>query len=160
MLAKTDANDYNVALNNIAALTTPIWNLSDYTTDGKVDGNDATAAINNIFTLHYLVNPTGPFAPNGGESAAPAASPAAAPAVSASVASAVSSSLSVLNNGSSTASSIQQTLQQAFVSPPAAKSVQTVWRSAQIQQAYELFASTFDLHDDALEGLLADLGIN
>ena len=160
LLAKTDGNDYNVALNNIAALTTPIWNLSDYTTDGKVDGNDATAAISNVFSLHYLVNPTGPFAPaNGAGVADPAASPAAAPAVSSSVASAVSSSLSVLNNGSSTASSIQHALQPAFVSLPAAKSVQTVWRSPQIQQAYELIASTFNLHDDALDHLLRDLGL-
>ncbi len=77
LLAKTDANDYNVPFNNIIGLTTPVWNLADYTKDGKVDGSDATTAIGNIFTLHYLANPTGPFAPNGGGSAASAASPAA-----------------------------------------------------------------------------------
>jgi hypothetical protein len=156
LLAKTDSNDYNVALNNIAPLTTPVWNLSDYTTDG----NDATAAINNVFSLHYLVNPTGPFAPANGDGIAdPAASPAATPAVSPSVVSAVSSSLSILNNGSSTASPIHHALQHAFVSPPAAKPEQTVWRCTQIQQAVELITSKFDLHDDALDHLLRDLGL-
>ena len=54
--------------------------LADYTKDGKVDGSDASAAIGNIVTLHYLANPTGPFAPNGGGgSAAPAAWPACCP---------------------------------------------------------------------------------
>ncbi len=69
LLAKTDGNDYNVPFNNIIGLTTPVWNLADYTKDGKVDGSDATTAISNVFTLHYLANPTGPFAPNGGGSA-------------------------------------------------------------------------------------------
>ena len=164
LMAKTDGNDYNVALNNLVGLTTPIWNLADYTTDGKVDGNDSTAAISNIFSLHYLVNPTGPFAPNGGGEAAPAASPAAAPAVSASVASAVSSSLSISNSGPRSGpnapSSTQNASQQGFTSPPAANARHTVWRDPQLLQAVEQFASQFNAHDDALEGLLADLGIN
>jgi hypothetical protein len=160
LLAKTDGNDYNIPLSNIVGLTTPIWNLCDYTDDGKVDGNDSTAAISNIFSLHYLVNPTGPFAPSNGDGVdEPAASPAAAPAVSSSVASAVSSSLSILNKGSSTASSIPNAWQHAFVSPPVAKSVQTVWHSPQIQHAVEQIIGEFNLHDDALDHLLTDLGL-
>jgi hypothetical protein len=64
LLAKTDGNDYNVPFNNIVSLTTPVWNLADYTKDGKVDGSDATTAIGNVFTLHYLAAPAGPFKPD------------------------------------------------------------------------------------------------
>ncbi len=56
-LAKTDGNDYNAAFNNIIGLTTPTWNVFDYTRDGKVDGSDASTAIGNIFSLHYVIAP-------------------------------------------------------------------------------------------------------
>ncbi len=62
-LAKTDGTDYNAPLNNITGLTTPVWNVMDYTKDGKVDGSDANMAINGISSLHYIANPTGPFSP-------------------------------------------------------------------------------------------------
>ena len=165
LLAKTDGNDYNVPFNNIVGLTTPVWNLADYTKDGKVDGNDATTAISNVFTLHYLANPTGPFAPNGGGSAAPAASPAATPAsivsptASPSAAGAISSGLSILNSLSSNTSSIRNTIEHVLTSPPVTKALQTALHNPQILQAIEQIASQFNAHDDALDGLLADLGL-
>jgi dienelactone hydrolase len=165
LLAKTDGNDYNVPFNNIVGLTTPVWNLADYTKDGKVDGSDATTAISNVFTLHYIANPTGPFAPNGGGSAAPAASPAATPAsvvsptASSSVAGAISSGLSILSSLSSNTSSIRNSLEHVLTSPPVTKAIQTALHNPQLLQAVEQFVSQFKVHDDALDGLLADLGI-
>jgi hypothetical protein len=165
LLAKTDGNDYNVPFNNIVGLTTPVWNLADYTKDGKVDGSDATTAMSNVFTLHYLANPTGPFAPNGGGSASPAASPAAAPASvvsptpSPSAAGAISSGLIILNSLSSNTSSLRNTLEHVLTSPPVSKAIQTALHNPQILQAVEQIASQFNVHDDALEGLLKDLGI-
>ncbi len=168
LLAKTDGNDYNVPFNNIVGLTTPVWNLADYTKDGKVDGNDATTAISNVFTLHYLANPTGPFAPNGGGSATPAASPAAAtPAASAlsttgplaSATGTIMSGLSFLNSGALNYSPIYNALQHVISSPPVTKAIQTVLHDPQLLQVVEQVASQFNLHDDALDGLLADLGL-
>ena len=63
-LAKVDINDSNAAISNLAGLTTPVWNIMDYTKDGKVDVNDANAAALGIFTLQYIANPVGPFAPD------------------------------------------------------------------------------------------------
>ena len=40
-LSKDDANDFTAANNNIIGVTTPVWNVMDYTKDGKVDINDA-----------------------------------------------------------------------------------------------------------------------
>ncbi len=165
LLAKTDANDYNVPFNNIIGLTTPVWNLADYTKDGKVDGSDASTAIGNIFSLHYLANPTGPFAPNGGGSAAPAASPAATPAgiasptASPSAAGAISSGLSILNSLSSNTSSVRNTIEYVLTSLPVTKAIQSAMQNPQILQAVEQIASQFNVHDDALDGLLADLGL-
>ena len=167
LLAKTDGNDYNVPFSNIVGLTTPVWNLADYTKDGKVDGNDATAAIGNVFALHYLANPTGPFAPNGGGSAAPAASAAVTPAVSAasptnslsSATSTILSGLSFLNTSALTSSPTHSAMQHVFSSPPVAKAIQTALHNPQLLQAVEQIANDFDVHDDALDGLLADLGL-
>ncbi len=158
LLAKTDANDYNVPFNNIIGLTTPVWNLADYTKDGKVDGSDASTAIGNIFSLHYLANPTGPFAPNGGGSAAPAASPAATPTASAS--GAVSSGLSILNSGSINVPTwLSGRLQSILTSPPVTKAIQSALQNPQILDAVEQVASKLQLNEDVLDGLLKDLGI-
>jgi hypothetical protein len=158
LLAKTDGNDYNVPFNNIIGLTTPVWNLADYTKDGKVDGSDATTAISNVFTLHYLANPTGPFAPNGGGSAAPAASPAATPTASAS--GAVSSGLSILNSGSINVPTwLSGRLQSILSSPPVTKAIQSALQNPQILDAVEQVASKLHLNEDVLDGLLKDLGI-
>jgi hypothetical protein len=165
LLAKTDGNDYNVPFSNIVGLTTPVWNLADYTKDGKVDGSDATTAMSNVFTLHYLANPTGPFAPNGGGSAAAAASPAAAPAsvvssaASPAVAGAISSGLSILNSLSGNTSSLRNTFEHVLASPQVTKAIQTALHNPQLLQAVDQFASQFNAHDDALDGLLKDLGI-
>ncbi len=160
LLAKTDGNDYNVPLNNIVGRTTPVWNLADYTKDGKVDGSDASVAMGGVFTLHYLANPTGPFAPNGGGSAA--ASPTASvvsPTPSPSVAGAISSGLSILGSSSSNTPSLRNTLEHVLTSPPVTKAIQTALHDPQLLQAVEQFASQFNAHDDALDGLLADLGL-
>jgi hypothetical protein len=100
-LAKVDINDANPPLANLLGLTTQVFQILDYTKDGKVDVNDANAAAAGIFTLHFIANPTGPFAPDGGGGAAPAAvaTASAAPAASTtSVGSAVSWGLSLLNS--------------------------------------------------------------
>jgi hypothetical protein len=168
LLAKTDANDYNVPLNNIIGLTTPVWNLADYTKDGKVDGNDATTAISNVFTLHHLANPTGPFAPNGGGgSVTSAASAAVTSTVSAtsptnplsSATSTIMSGLSFLKTSELNSSPIHNARQHVFTSPPVAKAIQSALHKPQFLQAVEQIASDFNVHDDALGGLLADLGI-
>ena len=38
----------------------------DYTKDGTVNSSDPTQASNNFVNLHYIANPTGPFAPDAG----------------------------------------------------------------------------------------------
>ena len=163
LLAKTDGNDYNVPFNNIVGLTTPVWNLADYTKDGKVDGNDATTAISNVFTLHYLANPTGPFAPNGGGSAAPAASPAAtpisfvSPTMSTSAVDAISSGLGMRGGNSSSFLSIRNTLQQVGIIRQFAEAPHAFLHDLQIVQAVDQIASNFKVHDDALERLLSEL---
>ena len=80
-LSKDDASDFTAANNNIIGVTTPVWNVMDYTKDFKVDANDGTVNTNNVFTLHYIANPTGPFAPDAGPSASPAASASSSAAV-------------------------------------------------------------------------------
>ena len=148
LLAKTDGNDYNVPFNNIVGLTTPVWNLADYAKDGKTDGNDATAAISNISSLHYLANPTGPFA---------AAIPAAAPTASAS--GTVSSGLSILNSGSINVPTwLSGRLQSILTSPPVTKAIQSDLHNPQILNAVEQVASKLHLNEDVLDGLLKDLG--
>ncbi len=62
-LAKTDGNDYNATLSNIAGLTTPVWNALDYSKDGKVDGSDSNVSINNISSLRYIANLVTPSTP-------------------------------------------------------------------------------------------------
>jgi hypothetical protein len=99
-LAKVDINDANPPNVNVLGLTTQVFQILDYTKDGKVDVNDANAAAAGIFTLRYIT-PTGTFAPDGGGGAAPAAVAigSAAPAASTpSISSAVSSGLSLLNS--------------------------------------------------------------
>jgi hypothetical protein len=163
LLAKTDGNDYTVPFNNIVGLTTPVWNLADYTKDGKVDGNDATTAISNVFTLHYLANPTGPFAPNGGGSAAPAAAPSAAPAnvmlptISPSATGAISSALSVLHGSTSNSSAIRYTLQHAGIITQAPRLLQFSMHDPQVLQAVDQITSNLNIREDVLERLLAEL---
>ncbi len=128
LLAKTDGNDYNVAFNNIVGVTTPVWNLADYTKDGKVDGSDATVAIGNVFTLHYLVAPTGPFAPNANGAPSATAASIAAPAIS-SAASGIAIGLSELKSS-------------ALTMPD--------WLSDRMQQAQQLPSVSLLLHDTAL----------
>lgn len=150
----SEGTDYNAALNNVAGLTTPVWNVADYTKSGKVDGNDVTTAINNIFSLHYIADPIGLFTSSIGiGSAAPAVSPTASPA------SAVASGLSILNASSTTSTSPRNTLQQVMTSSPVTKVIQIASQNPLVLQAIDQIASKFTIDDDALDGLLADLGL-
>ena len=65
-LAVTNATDVTTPRNNNIGLTTPVWNVLDYTRDGTVNSSDPTQASNNTVSLHYIANLTGPFAPDAG----------------------------------------------------------------------------------------------
>ena len=157
-LSRDDANDFTATGNNIIGVTTPVWNVMDYTKDFKVDANDGTVNTNNVFTLHYIANPTGPFAPDAG----PSASPAAAPAVSVSSNAAVASGLSLTSSlPTALPSWLSGRLQNILDSQPVAKILQnlTHHNSAEIHQAIDQIAEKLHLNDDLLDGLLADLGL-
>ena len=111
-------------------------------------------AINNVFSLHYIADPIGLSTPSiGNGSAAPAVSPASSPA------STVASGLSILNASSTTSTSPRNTLQQVLTSPPVTKAAQSASQNPLVLQAIDQIASKFTIHDDALDGLLADLGL-
>ena len=57
------------------------------------------------------------------------------------------------------ASAIHNTVQHVLASPPVTKAIQTALHAPQLLQAVEKIANDFDVHDDALDRLLADLGI-
>ena len=57
------------------------------------------------------------------------------------------------------ASPIHSAMQHVFSSPPETKAIQTALHNPQLLQAVEQIASDFNVHDDALDDLLADLGI-
>jgi hypothetical protein len=170
-LAKVDINDANPPMANVLGLTTQVFQILDYTKDGKVDINDANAAAAGIFTLHYLANPTGPFAPDGG-GAAPAAiataSAATPPAASTTRANSVVSSGLSLSNGLPTTppSWLASRLQGILSSQPVASILQKAAHDPQVLQTIDQIAAQFNLHDDVLTGhddvlagLLADLGL-
>jgi hypothetical protein len=169
-LAKVDINDANPPNANILGLTTQVFQILDYTKDGKVDGNDANAAALGIFTLHTIANPavTLPLAPDGGRGAATptavaTASAAAVPAAStASASSAVSSGLSLLNSLPTTPPTrLAGRLQNILDSQPIAKILTNLTNpnSPQIHQTIDQIAANYNLTEDALDGLLADLGL-
>jgi uncharacterized membrane protein len=173
-LAKVDGNDYNAVFNNIMGRTTPVWNIFDYTKDGKVDGSDATAAINGVLTLHYIATPTGPFAPDVAPAVALAAAPLASSAAAASPAAsttsvssdaAVASGLSLLSSlAQSPPTWLASSLQNVVNGPPVVQVLQSLAQqnaaqSRQIMPAIDQIAGMFNLHDDMLDGLLADLGL-
>ena len=144
-LAKVDGSDYTAAINNIVGLTTAVGNVMDYNKDGKVDSSDANTVINGIFTLHYIANPSG--------SSVPAASPGNATASVAAAAPPSSSGLTALASGlmSNTGDSLPGSVPSSRQS-----SLQTTANN-QILQSIDQFAQRFQLHDDLLEGLLAEL---
>ena len=155
-LSRDDASDLTATGNNVVGMTTPVWNALDYTKDFKVDANDATTNTNNIFTLRYISNPVGTFAPDAGPSASPAASPAAS---SAAVASGVSLSSSSLS--STLPSWLSGRLHSILDSQGVAKTLKNLKPpdSAQIHQAIDQVTEKFHLNDDLLDGLLADLDL-
>ena len=71
--AVTNGTDVITPRNNPIGLTTPVWNVLDYTRDGTVNSSDPTQAQNNPASLKYLSNPTGPLATDAGDIAGAAA---------------------------------------------------------------------------------------
>jgi hypothetical protein len=162
-LAKVDINDANPPNANVLGLTTQVFQILDYTKDGKVDINDTNAAASGIFTLRYLANPTGPFAPDGGGAAAPAAvaTASAMPAESTTSAnSAVSTGLSLLNSlPTNPPTWLAGRLQNILGSQPVATIFQNAQQGNQVLQTIDQVAANYHLTDDMLDGLLADLGL-
>ena len=64
-----------------------------------------------------------------------------------------------MNSLSSNSSSIRNTLEHVLTSPPVTKAMQSALHNPQILQAVEQVASQFNLHDDALDHLLTELGL-
>ena len=63
-----NASDVTEERNNLSSPfgTTPVWNVVDFNKDGIVNASDGTVSSGNSgFTLHFIANPTGPFAPTG-----------------------------------------------------------------------------------------------
>jgi hypothetical protein len=123
-----------------------------------------------VFTLHYIANPTGPFAPDsGGGSAAPAAAAAASPATSPAASlyngGTVSSGLTILDSGLSSGSTnlpswLSGRLQSILTSPPVTKAIQNALQNPEILQVIDQIAANFQHHDDALDGLLEESGLD
>ena len=159
-LSRDDANDFTVTNNNVVGVTTPVWNVVDYTKDFKVDANDGTVNTNNVFTLRYIANPTGPFAPDAGPSAAPAAAPSASSA-------AVASGLSLSSSSPAGLPSwLSGSLHNILASNPVATLLQNITHHdsahhdwAAIHQAIDHVTEKLHLNDDLLDGLLADLDL-
>jgi hypothetical protein len=72
---------------------------------------------------------------------------------------AIFSGLGFLNRMPINASAIHNTVQHVLSSAPVTKGIQTALHDPQLLQAVEQIANDFDVHDDALDELLADLGI-
>ena len=63
-----NASDVTEERNNLSSPfgTTPVWNVVDFNNDGIVNASDGTVSSGNSgFTLHFIANPSGPFAPTG-----------------------------------------------------------------------------------------------
>ncbi len=62
-----NGTDVTAQRNNLVGPTTSIYNAVDFNRDGLVNGSDGTQGpvANNAFVLHFIKNPTGPFAPSG-----------------------------------------------------------------------------------------------
>jgi len=173
---KTDANDELDARNNPKTLIAniPITNIYDYNRDGTVGATDQLASRNNAttnITAPKILNISGagPFAPDSAPAAAPLAPPAASPAVASTAA---TSSVGGLASGLSLVSSmppslppwLQGRLQNVLDSAPVVTILHSLEQhdspvSRQILQAIDQIADKYNLHDDVLDGILADLGL-
>ena len=162
-LSKDDGNDFTATNNNVIGVTTPVWNVMDYTKDFKVDANDGTVNTNNVFTLRYIANPTGPFAPNAAPSAAPApAAVAVARAASVRSTAAVASGLSLTSSlPTALPTWLSGRLQNVLDSQGIAKILLNLTHpgSVQIHEAIDQVAEKRHLNDDLLDELLADLAL-
>ena len=101
---------------------------------------------NNVFTLHYISNPTGPFAPAAGPSAS---------------ASSVAAVASGLNLPTAVPSWLTGRLRNILDSQDVAKILRNLESqdTGQILQTIDQVAAKFHRNDDLLEGLLGDLGL-
>jgi hypothetical protein len=147
----------------------------DYSKDGKVDASDSSAVLNGPFTLHYIASPTGPFAPDsgGGDSAAATVAVAAlVPAAtsadvgSAGVNSAVALGLNLPSNLTNATPTLASTPQQRWTPVHATilNALESLEQrsdapSRQLLHTIDQLAEHFDLSDDALDGLLSELGL-
>jgi hypothetical protein len=180
---KTDANDELDARNNPKTLIAniPITNLQDYNRDGIVSVTDQLTSRNNPttnFTAPKILNISGagPFAPDAAPAALPMAlaSPAGSPAPAASATAVTAAPGSIaglapavgLLSGlpSNLPPSLGGRLQNILDSPPVVASLHGLAQrdtpvSRQILQAIDQFADKYNLHDDVLDGILVDLGL-
>jgi hypothetical protein len=163
--AKTESTDSSQATANILPATTQVFQILDYDKNGAVDSTDVSTASANTIILRYLLNPTGPFAPDGG---APTGSPAVAVVVPSGSSGSNGGTSSTLVSGLSLlGSQIQQpsaAKPQAVASAlekmvGAAKIVDAVKSSPQLEHAIDEILSKFHVKDDGLDGLLKDLGL-
>jgi hypothetical protein len=172
--SKTEATDGVVAANNILSVTTQVFQIADYDKDGAVaSGDGVTSAKNNGILLRYIVNPTGPFAPDGGApSGTPAAVAAALPTTAllgslgstSSTTSALVSSLGGL--GASAPSNAPVKLPaplanrlETLLHSPVARSAQTLLSDPRAHAALDQLLTHLSPHDEALDDLLNDLGL-
>jgi len=155
----------------------PVNNAFDVNKDGNVNSTDESAVRDNPGDMAWFsVAVTGPFAPDAGP-LAPAAAPAAAPSaasssisisdiISAAQDSALASGITGLLNNlpSSVPSWLQSRLSNILDSAPAVKIFHTLEQHNSavdriILTTIDNLADKFNLHDDVLDGILADMGL-
>jgi hypothetical protein len=163
-IAVTNSTDVTTPRNNAVGLTTPVWNVMDYTKDGTVNSSDPTQAQNNSVSLKYLSNPTGPFAPDAGGGVA--GGTATFGGVASGLAAASGGSISNASTSASPSSGLASQLTgagdlnsgdiaDAFRHLAAENTAEDQAILLEADQA----ANDLGLNDDLLDSLLADLGL-
>jgi hypothetical protein len=142
------------------AIGVGVNNTFDVNKDGNVSSADQLIVHLNPGLLHwYSTGVSGPFAPDAGPSA-----PSAAPA-SLSITDMASGLTSLLNNlGSGVPSWLQSRLVNILDSAPAVKIFHTLEShntavDRLLLMGIDALADKFNLHDDVLDGILADMGL-
>jgi hypothetical protein len=166
----TTATDESDARNNHTTLLAniPITNIHDYNRDGKVNAIDQLASRNNATTNvsapHILnISGAGPFAPDAGSTASPAEATASAPIVEGTTA--LPSGLSLaISLPSSVPPWLQGRLQNVLDSAPMVRVLHNLEQantpaSRQILLTIEQIGDKYNLHDDVLDGILVELGL-
>ena len=155
-LAVTNSTDVTTPRNNFIGLTTPVWNVMDYTKDGTVNSSDPTQAQNNFVNLHYIANPTGPFAPDAGSDAGGGvASGLTAGASTASAGTTTSAPAWLVSRLQSAGDLNSGDIAAYFRQLADANTVE----DREILVESDQIASDLGLNDDLVDSLLADLGL-